>query len=154
MPKKKKVNQNERLEQELEEMKELLQRTHADFLNYKTRTDKEKIESLEYGEMVAIKELLPILDNLKRAKNHLPQELEKNEWVQGILNITKQLLQKLEEMDVREIATVGTEFDENFHEAMVAEKSKEKSGIIIEEFEPGYTYKDKVIKYAKVKIAK
>lgn len=154
MSKKKETEEKKNLEQELAEMKSLLQRTQADFLNYKARTDKEKAESSEYGRIEAILSLLPILDSLKRAENHLPKDLQKNEWVLGIASITKQLTQKLGELGVKKIETVGAEFDPEYHEALMSEASKEKSGVVIEEFEPGYIYKDRVIRYAKVKTAK
>lgn len=154
MPKKKEKEEKINLEPELAEMKNLLQRTQADFLNYKTRTEKEKAESSEYGRVETVLTLLPILDSLKRAESHLPKDLQHHEWALGITTITKQLAQKLGELGVKGIETVGKEFNPEFHEALTSEDSKEKPGIIIEEFEPGYLYKDRVIRYAKVKISK
>ena len=144
-----------KLEQEIVELKDLLQRTHADFVNFKARTEKEKSEIMDYGMAETIKMLLPILDNLTRAEAYIPADLAKNEWVQGVLSIDKQFQKTLAEMGIEKINTVGEFFDPHLHEAIACEEVKgRKTNEIIEEFEPGYEYKDKVIRYAKVKIAK
>ncbi len=143
------------LESENQALKEMLQRAQADFINFRQRAEREKSEMVDYGKLETIKELLPVFDNFERARNHFPKELEGNEWAQGMLAVEKQFVAKMEEMGIKRIPTVGNQFDPNLHEAIHMEPAKGKqSNEIIEEYEPGYIYKDKVLRYAKVKLAK
>ncbi len=136
-------------------LKEMLQRAQADFINYRQRVEKEKAELIDYGKLETIKDLLVVFDNFERARNHFPKELEGNEWAQGMLAVEKQFVAKMNEMGISRIPTVGQMFDPNLHEAIHMEPAKgKKSNEIIEEYEPGYIYKDKVLRYAKVKLAK
>lgn len=140
---------------EVEALKEMLQRAQADFINYRQRVEKEKAELIDYGKLETTKDLLEVFDNFERARNHFPKELETNEWATGMLAVEKQFVQKLQEMGIKRIATEGEIFDPNLHEAINVEPVKgKKSNEIIEEYEPGYIYKDKVLRYAKVKLAK
>ncbi|MDO8507834.1 MAG: nucleotide exchange factor GrpE [bacterium] len=143
------------LQAENNALKEMLQRAQADFINYRQRVEKEKAELIDYGKLETIKDLLEVFDNFERARNHFPKELEGNEWAQGMLAVEKQFVAKMNEMGINRIPTVGQMFDPNLHEAIHMEPAKgKKSNEIIEEYEPGYIYKDKVLRYAKVKLAK
>ncbi len=143
------------MEAENAALKEMLQRAQADFINYRQRVEKEKAELVAYGKLETIKDLLEVFDNFERARNHFPKELEGNEWAQGMLAVEKQFVAKMNEMGINRIPTVGQMFDPNLHEAIHMEPAKgKKSNEIIEEYEPGYIYKDKVLRYAKVKLAK
>lgn len=150
----KKKQKKENLEQELENFKDLLQRVQADFINYKKRIEEEKKSFVDFAAQDFVLKVLPILDNLNRAFKHLPKNFKNQEWVLGIRQIKRQFEDILEKEGVRRIATKGKEFDHHFHEIVLAEENPQfKSGQIIEEIEPGYIMKDKVVRPAKVKIA-
>jgi len=151
----KKEDQIDEKDLEIQSLREMLQRAQADFINYRQRVEKEKSEMIAYGKLETIKDLLEVFDNFERARNHFPKELEGNEWAQGMLAVEKQFVAKMEEMGIKRIPTVGQQFDANLHEAIHMEPAKgKKSNEIIEEYEPGYIYNNKVIRFAKVKLAK
>jgi len=98
--------------------------------------------------------ILDILDNIYIAEEKLPKDLEENEWVKGMLSIKNQILEFLKNQGVEQIDCLKKEFDPNFHEAVEMTESNSKSGTIIKEIKKGYTLNGKVIRPAKVKIAK
>src|SRR3990167_9323990 len=115
-------------------LKEMLQRAQADFINYRQRVEKEKAELIDYGKLETVKDLLTVFDNLERARNHFPKELEGNEWAQGMLAVEKQFVAKMNEMGIQRIPTGGNQFDPTLHEATHMEPAKgKKSNEIIEE---------------------
>lgn len=131
------------------------QRARADFLNYKKQEMERLKEIMEYGSQDLILKILPILDNLEKAENHVPLDFKNNEWMKGILQIKNQIQDFLREQGVEEIKTIGKKFDPNFHEALEKiEKENKEPGEIIEEIQKGYTLNNKVIRPAKVKITK
>jgi len=147
----KKAKEQHKKEQEyLESWK----RERASFLNYK-REEGERIDKvIKFANQALILEILNILDNVYIAEEKLPKDLEKNEWVIGILNIKNQILEFLKNQGVEQIDCLKKDFDPNFHEAVEMVESNSKSGIIIKEIKKGYILHGKVIRPAKVKIAK
>ncbi|MFH1367249.1 MAG: nucleotide exchange factor GrpE [Patescibacteria group bacterium] len=130
-------------------------RAKADYLNLKKDSQKEKEELIKFSNAALVIEVLPIYDHLKLAFNHLPKELENNDWVKGIAGIKKQTQDFLESLGIKEIKTVGEKFNPEFHEALTHEKKDGyKTETIFEEVKPGYTSEDKVLYPAKVKVAK
>lgn len=131
-------------------------RAKADFLNYKKEEDGRIKRFLDYNNEEFILDLLPILDNFYIATNKMPRELTDNQWVKGILKIKEQLTDFLTSRGVEEIKSqIGKEFNPNFHE-VVEEVKKDgvESGAIVEEIRKGYILNGKVIRSAKVKVAK
>ena len=114
MKKGKKLTQKEAID----EMKNLLQRTQADFINYKRRTEEERFHFLKTAHSDILAQTLPVLDNFSRAAQHTPVEIAENNWVIGIQAIEKQLEQILEANGLTKIKTVGEDFNPNFHEAI------------------------------------
>ena len=146
------------------------QRERADFLNYK-REELERIgEILKYTNIGLILNILPILDNFEIAEKKLPEDLKNDENVKGILQIKNQILNFLKNQGVEEIKSAGEKFDPNFHEAVeeiepssanlpagrqgATEGKDIKSGIIVEEIQKGYKINGKVLRPARVKVAK
>jgi len=166
-----KIEQNiEELKKKLEECEKLKdeylagwQRERADFLNYK-REELERIgEILKYTNVGLILNILPILDNFEIAEKKLPEDLKNDENVKGILQIKNQILDFLKNQGVEEIKSAGEKFDPNFHEAVeeiepssakATEGKDIKSGIIVEEIQKGYKIHGKVLRPAKVRVAK
>jgi molecular chaperone GrpE len=152
----------ESLKKELKECKKLCneylagwQRARADFLNYK----KQELERIkELGNLTRtelILKILPILDNLERAKSQIPEDLKNSDWVEGILQIENQFRNFLQEEGVEEIKAEGEKFDPNFHEAVEEIETKDKkSGEILEVLEKGYLFRGQLLRPAKVKVVK
>ncbi len=143
MPKKKttKQKQIEELKKIAEEYKQLLQRTQADFQNYMKRVEKEKTEEKEKAQAEIIKQILPIIDSLEQA-------VQQKKELEPVLNQAKQILRKI---GVAEIE--NKEFDPSKHEALMTAKEKDKKeNEILEVFQKGYMFKDKIIRTSKVKV--
>lgn len=159
MPKKNTPNtedmQNE-YEQQLGELTLDLQRTRADFENYRKRVDAEKSAAREAGQSSAILKLLPVVDNIERAIAYTPDELKDNKWVQGVSGLVKNLEKSLEGLNVARIdAKVGTEFNPELHEAIqFDEDATGETEVIAEELQGGYTLNGRVIRHAMVKVTR
>lgn len=140
----------------LEELLSDLQRTRADFENYRKRVEQEKAQAKSAGEYGAILKLLPVIDNVERAIAHLPSELEDNTWAQSVVGLVKNLDSALESLNVKRInAKPGTEFNPDLHEAIQFDEEADGDvEVISEELRPGYTLAGKPFRHAMVKVTK
>jgi len=128
------------------------QRLKADFINFRKRTAKEKMGIGIQAKIELICEILPVLDNFERALNI---ESEDEEFKKGVEMIYKQLINTLRQKGLTKIAAKGEEFDHRYHEAVCqVEDTEQESGIIIEEIEKGYIFEERIVRPAKVKVAK
>lgn len=127
-----------------------LMRSMADLQNFKRRTEEERSKFIYIANTELILALLPVIDNLQRSMNHLPENLKDNDWVKGILQIHDDLNKTLNTLGIEKIKTVGEKLDPNIHEAIIQDKGEKD--VILEEFDNGYMYNGKVIKVAKVKV--
>lgn len=151
MAEKKKKNGLEELQNELDELKSLLQRTQADFVNYRRRNEEDRAKFTSFAQADLIEQILPILDNFQLAAKHMPTELANNSWSQGIQAIEKQLEQTLITNGLEKIEVVGNEFDHNLAEAIAEESDKkQKNHIVLREEMPGYMLNGKLLRPAKV----
>jgi molecular chaperone GrpE len=138
------------LETENEKLKNQFQRSLADYANLKLRTERERLNLLKSSNADLICKLLPVIDNFNRAIKAKDDDTQSI----GISMIYKQLNSILEEEGLKKIEAEGKEFDPNLHDALMMEENDEyKDGTIIEVFEPGYMFKDKLIRTAKVKVS-
>jgi molecular chaperone GrpE len=153
MPKSKK---QEQLEQDLANLTTDLQRTRADFENYRKRVEVEKEMARATGKIQAIMKLLPVIDNIERAIAHTPAELADNKWAQGVAGLVKNLEKSLESLDLKRIdASKGVKFDPELHEAIQFDEEAEgEHEIIAEELQPGYKLGNDVIRHSMVKVTK
>jgi len=144
------------LKTEIAELKNGWQRTQADFDNFRKRTQIEKAELIKFAGGDLIVQLLPVLDNFNRALAHKPKELTNNEYVKGLEYIKIQLEQALKSQGLEIIdVKIGDVFNPQIHEAISTfENPKFKTDQIINIVENGYLYNDKVIRPAKVQVAK
>lgn len=155
--KKVKVSKKEQeLLKQIEELTADLQRTRADFENYRKRVDVEKTTAREYGEASVILKILPIIDNINRAISHLPEDLKDNAWAQGVNSLTKNVEKSLESLSVKKIdSSVGSEFNPDLQEAVQFEEDTEgDKEVVAEELQAGYSYKGSVIRHAMVRVAR
>lgn len=130
-----------------------LQRIQADFVNYKARAEKERIDSIGLGKESVIEEFLPVLDSLYRAFDHAPENIMEDSWVKGIMGLKKQLDSSLASLGLERIETVGKSFDPETMEAVSAEEGDGEE-IVTAEIRPGYRYSGKVIRPSLVQVKK
>lgn len=144
------------LQQQLAELTQDLQRTRADFENYRKRVEQEKIAAREAGQMSAILKLLPVIDNIERAVGHLPQDLQDNKWAQGVAGLTKNLEKSLDGLNLKRIdASEDVEFNPELHEAIqFDEEATGEREVIAEELQPGYLLNGKPLRHAMVKVTR
>ena len=132
----------------------LLQRTQADFINYKRRTAQEQKEGRTAAQAAILAQILPVLDDLGRALQSIPAELRDNSWMQGMLLISKRLTSVLEQTGVRQIGQPGEKFDPYWHEAVSREtRSDVPEGSILQVYQPGYVLGDRIVRPAQVAVA-
>ena len=117
---------------------------------------KENETRLDQFKAILFARLLPILDNLKRAAESASQSRDLDSLQQGIDLVINQFSRELKDNGVETIPSVGEKFDPKNHEAFLTVETEDttQDEMIIEELEPGYRFKEKLIKAAKVKIAK
>jgi len=128
-------------------------RAKADLENYRRQVERDQQNFAKFAGENTLIALLPILDNFKRAATHLPEDLEKNEWVKGITGIEKQFEQTLENLGLQKIkAQIGKICDAHLHEAIAIGDGE--SGKILEILEEGYELNGKVLRASKVKVGK
>ncbi len=140
--------------QRIDELTSDLQRTRADFENYRKRTEQEKQMARMTGEATAITRLLPVIDNIERAITHIPDDLADNKWAQGVAGLVKNLEKSLDSMDLKKIdSKPGTVFDPERHEAIqMDEDTQGEHEVIAEELQAGYTLHGQPIRTAMVKV--
>ena len=141
-------------DEKIEELTDRLQRTMAEFDNYRKRTDKEKASMYIIGAKEVVEKILPIIDNFERGLASATEEQKADPFVEGFDKIYKQLCKTLEDMGVKAIEAVGKEFDPNFHNAVMhVDYENVGENIVVEEFQKGYMYKDFVVRHSMVKVA-
>jgi len=128
------------------------QRCQADFVNYKQRAEQEKGEIIEFANSTLICNLLPIMDDLERAFTSVPAELDESNWTEGIKLIYNKFKTTLEAQGLTEIEARGEPFDPRLHEAVMQQEGEE--GMVIEELQKGYKFKEKVIRPSLVTVGR
>ncbi|MDO4568125.1 MAG: nucleotide exchange factor GrpE [Clostridia bacterium] len=126
-----------------------LQRSQADFANYKRRNAAASAESFADGKADVIRALLPVIDDFERA---LECETPDKAYSDGVRLVYRRLTDELAKLGVREIPTDGG-FDPNLHEAVMREESEQESGSIIQVLRKGYMINDRIIRHSMVKVA-
>ena len=151
-----KSKKQEELEQQIGELTQDLQRTRADFENYRKRVQADRAVTYQHGQSAAVVKLLPVIDNIERAITHIPVDLADNKWAQGVASLVKNLEKSLSSMNVQRIeATPGTVFNPELHEAIqVDEDAEGHKEVIAEELQAGYTHAGTPIRHAMVKVTR
>lgn len=147
------IQEKPSLEDELKNLQDRHLRLRAEFDNYKKRKDKEFTRLLQYeGENVIIS-FLGIADDLQRMIDSVDGERSQNaeSLIEGINLILEKLHRRLGALKVEPFDSEGIKFDPELHDAMMTQSSDDhEDGVVIQEFEKGYKYKDRVIRHAKV----
>lgn len=135
-------------EEELEKLRGSLGRAQADYANLLKRVERDKADMTAFITANVVKKFLPTVDNLERALASVPTDIAEQKWTEGIRATLQGLSKQLESMGVKPFESIGQEVDSDRHEVMSQVSGKE--GIILTEFEKGYTLHDRVIRHAKV----
>jgi len=150
-----KPKKQQELEMKIVDVTADMQRTRADFENYRKRAEIEKQQARDSGKISAVVKLLPVIDNIERAIAYMPKELEKNTWAQGVSSLVKNLEKSMESLSVKRInAKPGTVFNPDLHEAIQMEDSDGDKEVIAEELQAGYTLEGQVVRHSMVKVKK
>lgn len=150
----KKDKKKDKKDQLIEELTDKYKRTFAEFDNFRKRSEKEKNAMYEIGAKDIVERILPIVDNFERGLATVPEEDMNEPFVDGMSKIYKQLMKALEDAGVKPIEAVGTEFDPNFHNAVMHVEDEELGeNIVAEELQKGYMYRDTVVRHSMVKVA-
>lgn len=144
------------LTKERDEYLDQWKRSAAEFINFKKREERLRLDRERGANQRVLRKLLPVLDDLNRGAQHRPAELVENDWANGILAIERKLWAVLEQEGITAIeAAPGTEFDPNIHDAIVSQEQEGmEPGKIISELERGYKHHDTVLRPARVVVAK
>jgi molecular chaperone GrpE len=132
-----------------------LLRLKAEFENYRKRVDREKPDLVRYGRTQLLEKLLPLYDVLLSAHEQLLKAgAPASELAKGLELIFKEFTKLFQAEGVASIDSVGKPYDFDKHEVMGQVESEQPAGTVVEELQRGYTFEGKVLRPAKVKVAK
>ena len=137
--------------EERDSYKDSLLRSQAEFQNYKKRNASVRAEAYDDGVRETIFACLPAIDNLELALKHAESQGETGGVYEGVRMTLKQLTDSLGKLGLTEIPALGEQFDPELHNAVMRESGGEEN-VISEVFQKGYRVKDKIIRYAMVKV--
>lgn len=144
------------LQHTIDELTLDLQRTRADFENYRKRVEAEKQSAHSMGQAKSVMKLLPVIDTIERAIANVPEELADNAWAKGVAGLGKQLDKQLKEIGLEKIdAKPGALFNPELHQAVQFDEAADgEKEVIAEELRAGYTLEGTVIRDAMVKVTR
>lgn len=139
---------------ERDEFKDKFLRTYAEFENFRKRVVREKEDLMKFGNEKLLKEVLHIKDDLERALEH-KETADQETLLDGLSLIGRDLDKLMQTYNVKPIEALGQPFDPKIHEALAQEESTEHApGMVISVFQPGYVYHDRLLRPARVVVAK
>jgi molecular chaperone GrpE len=124
------------------------QRAQADFVNYKRRNEQERQDFNSFANANLLRSVLPVLDDLERALDAVPEAHVGDDWVEGIRLVERKFKTVLEGQGVKPILSLGMAFDPHYHEALRKDKGEE--GTVIGELQKGYMLNDRLLRPARV----
>jgi molecular chaperone GrpE len=132
-----------------------LQRTRADFENFRKNAEVAAQRKADVVKNTTLMKIIPIVDDIERATSHLPAELADNEWAKGVVALREKLLKDLTEMGIVKInAAAGTIFNPNYHEAVSMEDEGGEQEAVQEELRSGWIIDGEVVRPAMVKVVR
>lgn len=150
----KKEKKKDKKDQQIEELTDRVMRQMAEFDNYRKRTEKEKGQMFDSGAGMIIEKILPVIDDFERGLAAMSDEEKETSFGKGMEMIYKKFTGILKDAGVSEIEAVGKEFDPAFHNAVMQAPSEEyESGVVIQELQKGYMFKEKVLRHSMVTVA-
>jgi molecular chaperone GrpE len=143
--------ERDRLAQEKAELQDRYLRLAAEFDNYRKRSERERLEAIEFAAAGALKALLPVLDDLERA---LKIQTSDAEYARGVELIYQRMSETLRKLGVEPVESEGKPFDPNLHHAIErVEDPGVEQDTVLAELQRGYTYKGRLLREALVRVA-
>jgi molecular chaperone GrpE len=143
--------ERDQLAAEKADLKDRLLRALADFDNFRRRADRDRSEYVQFAAMEMVRDLIPILDDFRRA---VKVETADREYAKGIELIDQRLFETLKKAGLEPIESAGKPFDPNLHQAVDRVQSEElPDQTVLEEYQSGYNFKGKLLRPAMVKVA-
>jgi molecular chaperone GrpE len=147
--------QIQRAHDERDQLRDQLLRTMADFQNFRKRAEQDKQQIRQYATENLVADLLPVLDNFERTIAAFESGASAESLIEGVKAVDRQLRTVLESQRVTRIQSHGQPFDPDLHEALGSVESDEHpENTVVAEVQPGYRMGDKVIRPARVRVAK
>jgi len=144
----------EEKDRKIKELEDKFLRLFAEFDNFRKRSETEKSTRYTDGEKAVLEKVLPLIDNFERALANVPEELQENAYVEGMEKVYRSFMDAMQALGVTPIEAVGQPFNADFHNAVMHIEDEEVGeNIVVEEFQKGYMFKDKVLRYSMVKVA-
>ncbi len=141
-------------DEEIARLKDQNLRLMAEYDNFRKRTEKEKSDIYTYAVKDALTKILPVLDNFERGLAQISEDQKDDPYAQGMDMIYKQFVKALTDIGVEPIEALDQSFDPNLHNAVMhVEDEAFGDGVVVEEFQKGYTYRGAVIRHSMVKVA-
>ena len=149
----------ENLRDEIEQLRDEKLRLLADMENLRKRSDRDRMDSIRYGNINFARDILSLGDNLSRALDAIPKDAEKTETITNLINglrmVQREFTSILEKHGIKKIEALNKRFDHNFHQAMMEIESEEvEEGIVIQEIQSGYNMHDRLLRPSMVGVAK
>ncbi|GDX52609.1 protein GrpE [Bacteroidota bacterium] len=144
------------LKEKLEEMNDRYLRLVAEFDNFKKRNAKERLEWMKNAGQDIIQSILPTLDDFNRAIKQMETSIDIASVKDGVQLIHNKLKSTLELRGLKQLESIGQEFNPELHEAIteIPSPTEELKGKVVDEIESGYSLNDKMLRYAKVIVGK
>lgn len=140
-------------DEQIEALTDQVKRQMAEFDNFRKRTEKEKSSMYEMGAKSVVEKILPVIDNFERGLGTVPEDEADSPFTEGMRMIYKQLMTELDSIGVKPIEALGTEFNPDFHNAVMQVESEEyESGHVAQELQKGYMYRDSVVRHSMVAV--
>lgn len=147
----KKKEKKDKKDEKIEELTDQVKRQMAEFDNFRKRSEKEKNSMYEVGAKSVIEKLLPVVDNFERGLQAITEDEKGTPFAEGMQMIYKQMMTSFEQIGVTPIEALGTEFNPDFHNAVMQLESDEyESGYVAQELQKGYMYRDSVVRHSMV----
>lgn len=148
-----KKKKKDKKDEQIEDLNDRLRRQMAEFDNFRKRSEKEKSQMFDMGARFIIEKVLPVVDNFERGLAAVPEEQKDDAFVTGMDKIYKQLMTELDAIGVKPIEALGQEFNPDLHNAVMQVESEEYDpGVVAQELQKGYTYKDTVVRHSMVAV--
>ena len=149
----------ENLRDKIEQLRDEKLRLLADMENLRKRSDRDRMDSIRYGNINFARDILSLGDNLSRALDAIPKDAEKTETITNLINglrmVQREFTSILEKHGIKKIEALNQRFDHNFHQAMIEIESEEvEEGIVIQEIQSGYNMHDRLLRPSMVGVAK
>jgi molecular chaperone GrpE len=143
--------ERDQLTAEKAELQDRLLRAMADFDNFRRRAERDRSDYIQYAAMEMVRDLLPVLDDFRRA---MKVETPDKEYAKGIELIYQRLFETLRKAGLEPLEAAGKPFDPNLHQAVDRVHTDEfEDHTVVEEYQCGYNFKGKLLRPAMVKVA-